>query len=111
MSWPQMADRMLGTVMRTFAHRDAAGQSLVQYLPKGGAAYAIEATFDKSHMSVDPSTGAQVSSTNPLLGVQLSQLQAAPRKGDRVNVGGVIYTVADFQPDGTAGAILELHEA
>lgn len=108
MSWPHMADRMLGVAMRVFAHRDQAGQSVVQYRPKGGASYTIEATFDNSHAQVDASTGVQVSSTNPILGVRLSQLAALPQKGDRVSVAGTLYAVVDYQPDGVAGANLEL---
>lgn len=102
---------MLGVAVRTFAHSGQDGVSLVQYIPKVGSPYAITAVFDKAHVSVDPDTGASISSTNPILGVQRSQLAADPRKGDRVNVGGVLYTVMDHQPDGVAGALLELHEA
>lgn len=105
-----MADRMLGVAVRTFSHASSDGTTLVTYTPKTGAAYPIKAVFDKAHISVDPGTGAPISSTNPILGVQLSQLAAEPRKGDRVNVNGVVYTVVEFQPDGVAGALLELHE-
>lgn len=111
MSWAQMADRMLGVVVRTFAHVDPAGLSLVQYLPKSGAPYPIRAIFDQSHIEVDPNTGVAVSSANPVLGIQLSQLQGKPQKGDRVSIGGSLYNVADYRPDGEAGALLELHEA
>ena len=108
MPWPDMADRMLGVAVRTFAHSDTAGGSLVTYAPASGSPYPIRAVFDRSHLAVDPSTGAPVSSTNPILGVQLSQLAAEPRKGDRVIVAGVTWRVHDYQPDGVAGALLEL---
>lgn len=105
-----MADRMLGLAVRTFSHSDQGGQSLIQYVPKSGSPYSIDAVFSKAHVEIDRDTGAPISSTDPTLGVQLSQLQAPPRKGDKVNVGGTIYVVDDFQPDGVAGALLQLHE-
>lgn len=103
MSWADRADRMLGVAVRTFS-------TAVQYIPKSGPAYNISAVFDKAHVEIDQDTGAAISSTDPILGVQLSQLQTPPRKGDRVNVGGTVYVVADSQPDGQAGARLKLHE-
>lgn len=111
MSWSDMADRMLGTAVRTFSHADSDGETLVTYTPKTGSPYPILAVFDKAHVSVDPGTGAPISSTNPILGVQLSQFVAEPRKGDRVAIGGVTYNVIECQPDGVAGALLELHKA
>lgn len=111
MSWADRADRMLGLAVRTFRHADQDGESLVQYIPKTGSPYYIDAVFDKAHVTVDPDTGATISSTDPVLGVQLSQLQASPRKGDRANVNGTVYIVDDFRPDGVAGALLKLQEA
>lgn len=94
---------MLGVAVRTFA-------TSVQYIPKTGAAYDIVAVFDKAHISIDPDTGAPISSTDPVLGIQLSQMQGPIRKGDRISVDGTVYVIADHQPDGIAGARLKLHE-
>lgn len=115
MPWSDMADRMLGVAVRTFRHADQDGQSLVEYIPKAGSAYIIEsAVFDEAHISIDQDTGASISSTNPVLGIQLSQMQGPITRGDkaRVTVKGVatVYVVADHQPDGVAGALLKLHK-
>jgi len=111
MPWPDMADRMLGVAVRTFSQSDPDGETRVQYMPKGASSYPLSAVFDKAHVSVDPGTGVPISSTNPVLGVRLSDMQAEPKKGDRVQVSGVIYSVVDSQPDGVAGVMLELHKA
>jgi hypothetical protein len=101
---------MLGVAVRTFRHADQAGASRVQYVPKVGSPYFVDAVFDKAHVSIDQDTGAPISSTDPIIGIQLSQMQAEPKKGDRVVVDGTTYTVADYQPDGVAGARLPLHQ-
>lgn len=109
MSWADRADRMLGVAVRTFA------ASSVQYIPKSGTPYLIDAVFDKAHLEIDQDTGAAISSSDPVLGVQLSQMQAPIRKGDRARVTSkgvtTLYDVVDVQPDGVAGARLKLHEA
>ena len=89
MPWPDMADRMLGVAVRTFAHSGQDGESLVQYIPKAGSPYTITAVFDKAHVSVDPDTGAPISSTNPVLGVQRSQLFTADRFAELAACGRV----------------------
>jgi hypothetical protein len=109
-SWSDMADRMLGVAVRTFRHADQAQQSRVEYIPRSGSPYYIDAVFDKAHVEIDQDTGAAISSTDPALGVQLSQLQGAVRKGDQVRVDGVLYEIADNQPDGVAGARFKLLE-
>lgn len=105
---------MLGVAVRTFRHAGQDGVSLVQYVPKTGAPYSIDAVFDEAHIRVDPDTGAAISTTEPILGVQLSQMQGPIVKGDKVNVTrkGVVtrYLVDEFQRDGVAGALLKLHE-
>jgi hypothetical protein len=111
MSWASMADRMLGVAVRTFRHADQDGQSRVLYIPRNGNSYYIDAVFDQAHIDIDRETGALVSSTDPVLGVQLSQMQGPIVKGDLVRVGTVAYKVVDFQPDGVAGARLKLHKS
>lgn len=114
MSWADRADRMLGVAVRTFRHADQDGVPLVEYVPKTGSPYPIDAVFDQAHIEIDRDTGAAISSTAPTLGVQLSQMQGPIRKGDKakVTVKGVatLFVVDDFQPDGVAGALLKLHE-
>lgn len=111
MGWADMADRMLGVAVRTFSDTDADGETRVEYLPKGGSPIPLSAVFDAAHLSVDPSTGAPVSSTNPILGIRNSDLPSPPQQGDRVTVRGILYHVLDAQPDGVAGSLLELQKA
>ena len=114
MGWHGMADRMLGVAVRTFS------APLVELIPGGTGTPVVlaQAVFDSSHITVDPETGAPVSSNNPVLGVRMSDLPAPPIPGsDLIRVsslsGGMAwangtYKINDAQPDGVAGATLYL---
>ena len=110
MSWPALADAALRASMTAF------GRS-VEYRAAGGErAENLRAVFDDAHVAVDPETGAEVHSTDPVLGVRLAALPDAIRAriearttdGDTVIVGAVRYRVAEVMPDGQGGATLTL---
>ncbi|MNP87369.1 hypothetical protein D3C76_1882230 [compost metagenome] len=66
--------------------------------------------FDTAHVSVDPETGAPVSSQNPILGVRLIDLPNKPTNRDRVRARGELYQISDVQPDGVAGVTIILRK-
>ena len=70
-----------------------------------------QAVFDTAHVSVDPETGAPVSSNNPILGVRLIDLPNKPTSRDKVQARGELYTISDVQPDGVAGVTIILRKA
>ena len=114
MGWATMAQRMLGVSIRTFSEPTAALDPLgaVYWLTDGiepGVPLA-QAVFDTAHVSVDPETGAPVSSQNPVLGVRLIDLPNEPTNRDRVLARGVLYKISDLQPDGVAGVTLILRK-
>jgi hypothetical protein len=111
MAWHDMANRMLGVAVRTFSERNTDNEITVRYSPANGSPYDLVAVFDSASVSVDPNTGAQVSSVNPIIGVRLSDMSSLPAKGDRVTVRGIAYIVQPPQFDGVAGALLELKKA
>lgn len=86
------------------------GDGQVTYLPIAGGSFEIDAIFDTSYQSVDPGTNAVVSSHQPTIGIRLSDLPAAPAKGDTVVIDSVTYRVIESQPDGVVGATLFLHK-
>lgn len=115
MGWASMAQRMLGVSIRTFSEPSASidPDGAVYWLTDGvvpGVALA-QAVFDSAHVTVDPETGAPVSSQNPILGVRLIDLPSKPTTRDRVQARGVLYQVTDVQPDGVAGVIVILRKA
>lgn len=114
MGWASMAQRMLGVSIRTFSEPTAAldPDGAVYWLTDGvapGVALA-QAVFDSAHISVDPETGAPVSSQNPILGIRLIDLPNDPTNRDRVLARGVLYKINDVQADGVAGATLFLRK-
>ena len=115
MGWASMAQRMLGVSIRTFSEPSASidPDGAVYWLTDGvvpGVALA-QAVFDTAHVSVDPETGAPVSTNNPILGVRLIDLPNKPTNRDHVKARGVLYTVNDVQADGVAGVTIFLRKA
>lgn len=109
MGWASMAQRMLGVAVKTFSE----GTGAVYWLTDGrepGTALP-KAVFDTAHISVDPETGAPVSSANPVLGVCLADLPSEPTTAVRVRARGQLYRIHDIQPDGIAGLTIILKKA
>jgi len=102
------------TSIKIYEDRDEEGGT-VTYLPYDGESYSLPAIYDAQHFALDAELGVTVSSTNPVLGVQRSDLQRDSVQDDqvkvRVNGQDVLYNVVDFKPDGQAGATLELRRA
>jgi len=115
MGWASMAQRMLGVSIRTFSEPTAAldPEGAVYWLTDGVAPGVplAQAVFDTAHVSVDPETGAPVSSQNPILGVRLIDLPNKPTNRDRVRARGELYQISDVQPDGVAGVTIILRKA
>jgi hypothetical protein len=115
MGWASMAQRMLGVSIRTFSEPSASidPDGAVYWLTDGVAPGVplAQAVFDTAHVSVDPETGAPVSSQNPILGVRLIDLPNKPTNRDRVMARGELFTISDVQPDGVAGVTIILRKA
>lgn len=115
MTWASMAQRMLGVSVRTFSEPSASidPDGAVYWLTDGAApgVALAQAVFDTAHVSVDPETGAPVSSNNPILGVRLIDLPNKPTSRDKVQARGELYTISDVQPDGVAGVTIILRKA
>lgn len=114
MGWASMAQRMLGISIRAFSEPSAAidPDGAVYWLTNGvepGVPLA-QAVFDTAHITVDPETGAPVSSQNPILGVRLIDLPNNPTNRDRVRVRGVLYMLNEPQFDGVAGVTIPLRK-
>ena len=110
-----MAQHMLGVSVRTFSEPSASidPDGAVYWLTDGVAPGVplAQAVFDTAHVSVDPETGAPVSSNNPILGVRLIDLPNKPTSRDKVQARGELYTISDVQPDGVAGVTIILRKA
>ena len=74
-----------------------------------GERYEARGVFQASHVGLDPDTGMQVNSTQPIVLVDGWSLPIKPKAGDEVEVRGTTYKVRDAQPDGHTGVLLMLH--
>lgn len=109
MSWRDAQEAMHKICMDTFGA--AVGGASATYR-RGAVSIPFNPVFDNNYLAVDPDTGVTVSTTGPLIGVRLAELQplGMPQKGDAVMIGGQAYAVVDFQPDSEGGADLILQE-
>lgn len=96
-----LANRALNAVTRVMGEpvTYARGESTAQ----------VRGVFQASHVGLDPDTGMQVNSTQPILLVNGWSLPFEPKAGDSVEVRGTTYKVRDAQPDGHTGFLLMLH--
>jgi hypothetical protein len=74
-----------------------------------GEQWEARGVFQASHVALDPDTGVQVRSTQPVLLVNEVDLPVRPQQGDQVDVRGNTWLVRDAQPDGHTGWLLMLH--
>lgn len=79
------------------------------YIHKDGTTVQLPVIFDQDTVMVDPNTGAEILSRQPMIQVQTSDFFVTPDKGDKVVVRGVRYQVITYEPDGTGVASLRLH--
>lgn len=80
---------------------------------RGQVTAQVEGVYQASYVGLDPETGIQVRSTQPVVLVKrgdlLGDLPWDPKQGDTVVVRSTTYRVRDAQPDGHTGWLLMLH--
>jgi hypothetical protein len=85
----------------------------VTYAFAGAAPVAISGVYDEQYTAVDVVDGQGVTSSMPVLGVQLSQLPALPQQGDQLTIVRTAqrFSVREVRPDGHGWAKLLLNQA
>jgi len=101
--WAAALDRMITVVRDTFP-------AAVVYQREGGGTASFLAVFDTAHatLEMDADSGAQVSTTRPMLTMRLADIAFEPHVRDTLTVEGEDYEVVDVQPDGSGMARLVL---
>lgn len=99
-----LASIALRAVVRTM------GESSPVVYHRGQVSHQVGGVFQASHVGVDPDTGVQVRSTQPVLLIDREELPWDPKQGDVVEVRSTSYRVRDAQPDGHTGWLLVLHK-
>jgi len=93
------------------------GETAFWKSPRHPGQVQITGIFDKAFYALDPLGGedgmapVHISTTVPILGVQLSQFPVPPEQGDLVTVRGKIYRVREVRSDSHGAARLELNTA
>ena len=101
----------LGPCMTTFAE-PARWQS-----GRLGDWVAMTGVYDDAYYPLDPlggddgMGGVHVTTSRPVLGIQLSALAVEPDQGDLIEMRGKMYRIHEVQPDGRGGALLILNDA
>ena len=98
---PDLAGHALRAVVQTM------GEPVVYR--RRGEQWPASGVFQANYVAIDPETGVQVRSTQPVLLVNGADLPVRPQQGDEVDVRGKIWQVRDPQPDGHDGWLLMLH--
>lgn len=106
MSFRDLTEAALGRCL------DAFGES-AEYRPSAEDAdpYSIKGIFSDEFIELDVTSGAQIVSRTPNLGVRLSDFETGdPKKGDTVFLTRTAteYKVVKVQRDGEVGAVLVL---
>jgi hypothetical protein len=96
-----LANRAITAVVKTM------GEPVVYH--RRGEQHEARGVFQASHVGLDPETGVQVRSTQPIVLINGWSLPFKPAQGDEVEVRGARYKVRDAQPDGHTGVLLMLH--
>jgi hypothetical protein len=96
-----LANRALTAVVRVM------GEPVT--LTRGSSTAQVKGVYQASHVGLDPETGIQVRSTQPVVLVKRGDLPWDPRQGDEVEARDGLFQVRDAQPDGHDGWLLMLH--
>lgn len=105
MSWEDQADLVLRTAINAF-------KTQASYIRRAdpGNPISLQCVYDIPYASIDPNTGAAVTSHIPSAGIRLADLPAPPAAGDQIIIKGKTYDVLDPQADGQGGSKLMLQE-
>lgn len=100
---PDIASLALKAVVKVMGDREP-----FTFRHRGQSATA-KAVFQDAHVGLDPETGVQVRSTQPVLLLERDDLPFRLQQGDEVDARGTTYKVRDLQPDGHTGVLVMLH--
>lgn len=98
---PDLANRALTAVVRVM------GEPVT--LRHRGQAATARGVYQDGYVGLDPETGVQVRSTQPVVLINRDDLPFKLQQGDEVEVRGGVFKVRDVQPDGHSGVLVMLH--
>lgn len=87
------------------------GEGAVIFTHVGGEPYGINGIWDAESVQIDPDTGVQILSYEPMISFALSDMEAQPDNGDTVKVRNITYVVKEPLFDGQGTVTLLLYRA
>jgi len=103
MSFKDLVGGLLDIAIPTFGEK-------VDYRPKRGGSFLIDAVFDEYFEQVDPNSEEIVASNVPMIGIKAANIPFAPDQGDEVRIGQRRFRVTDSQEDGQGGISVLMYE-
>lgn len=82
----------------------------VVYEQPGKDSKTISAIYDRESFRADVGNEMEISTTQPVIDIILSELGFDPKRNDRVQVQGVWHKVTEWRPDGHGSAELDLQK-
>ena len=107
MSWKDLTKAAISACLNAFGNSET-----VEYKAAAvGWWVEIRGIFDRNYIEVDPDTGAEVTTNQPMIGVLLEELpNGRAEEGDQVRINGTeVFDVWDSQEDGQGAATLLTH--
>lgn len=105
MSWDSKVQNLLG-----HCTSEAAFGGNLTHVPIIGPAQIFKGIWSNTYLSVDPTEGIQVMSSDPNVGIRLSDFAREPRKDDKIIRGSETYFIRSIERDGEGGATLVLEK-
>ncbi|WP_353191408.1 hypothetical protein [Pandoraea pnomenusa] len=107
MDWDDVVDaKILGPLAEKFG-------TDITYTAADGTSFPVRGIYDKAFLSLDPDTGSPVLTTQPTVGIQLSQFNGHddPQQGDLLMIikSGEQWEVREALPDGHGAVRLMLN--
>lgn len=74
-----------------------------------GKSATVSGVYQDAYVGLDPDTGVQVRSTQPVVLLNRDDLPFRVQQGDELEARGAAFKVRDAQPDGHTGLLVMLH--
>lgn len=97
-------NRVLNSCTKTF------GEDCSYYPPDRNGSFLIRGVFDNNYQAVDPDTEQVISANQPVLGVNLFDLDFEMKIKGKVKIRNLTYIINEIREDGQGGAKLILHK-
>lgn len=96
--------RVLKSCTNTF------GEQVTYYPPDKNGSFLLRGIFDNDFQAIDPDTEQVISGNQPVLGVNLFDLDFEIKISGKIKLRNLMYKIYDVREDGQGGASLLMHK-